>query len=41
VLVSVAETLNKRSTLTREILIAMAAPQIALLAIALVLGRIV
>jgi two-component system, OmpR family, sensor histidine kinase TctE len=40
VLVSVAETLNKRSTLTREILIAMAAPQIALLAIALLLGRI-
>jgi two-component system sensor histidine kinase TctE len=36
----VAETLNKRSTLTQEILIAMAAPQIALLAIALILGRI-
>jgi two-component system, OmpR family, sensor histidine kinase TctE len=40
VLVSVAETLIKRSTLTREILIGMAAPQIALLAIALLLGRI-
>jgi two-component system sensor histidine kinase TctE len=40
VLVSVAETLMKRSTLTREILIGMAAPQIALLAIALVLGRL-
>jgi two-component system, OmpR family, sensor histidine kinase TctE len=40
VLVSVAETLAKRSTLTREILIGMAAPQIALLAIALLLGRI-
>lgn len=40
VLVSVAETLNKRSTLTREILIGMAAPQVALLAIALLLGRI-
>ncbi|MGH8323997.1 MAG: sensor histidine kinase N-terminal domain-containing protein, partial [Steroidobacteraceae bacterium] len=40
VLVSVAETLIKRSTLTREILIAMAAPQIALLGIALLLGRI-
>jgi two-component system sensor histidine kinase TctE len=40
VLVSVAETLNKRSTLTREILIGMAAPQIALLGIALLLGRI-
>lgn len=40
VLVSVAETLRKRSTLTREILIGMAAPQIALLAIALLLGRI-
>src|SRR3984957_1219523 len=35
VLVSVAETLNKRSTLTQEILIGMAAPQIALLGIAL------
>ena len=31
---------NKRATLTQEILIAMAAPQIALLAIALLLGRI-
>jgi len=40
VLVSVAETLVKRSTLTREILIGMAAPQIALLGIALLLGRI-
>jgi len=40
VLVSVAETLFKRSTLTREILIGMAAPQIALLGIALLLGRI-
>jgi two-component system sensor histidine kinase TctE len=40
VLVSVAETLVKRSTLTREILIGMAAPQIALLAMALLLGRI-
>jgi two-component system, OmpR family, sensor histidine kinase TctE len=40
VLVSVAETLAKRSTLTREILIGMAAPQIALLAIALLLGRL-
>lgn len=40
VLVSVAETLNKRSTLTREILIGMAAPQITLLAMALLLGRI-
>ncbi len=40
VLVSVAETLIKRSTLTREILIGMAAPQIALLGIALLLGRI-
>jgi two-component system, OmpR family, sensor histidine kinase TctE len=40
VLVSVAETLNKRSTLTREILLGMAAPQIALLGIALLLGRI-
>jgi two-component system sensor histidine kinase TctE len=40
VLVCVAETLVKRSTLTREILIGMAAPQIALLAIALLLGRI-
>jgi two-component system, OmpR family, sensor histidine kinase TctE len=40
VLVTVAETLKKRSTLTREILIGMAAPQIALLAIALLLGRI-
>jgi two-component system sensor histidine kinase TctE len=40
VLVSVAETLDKRSTLTREILIGMAAPQITLLAIALMLGRI-
>lgn len=39
--VSVAETLFKRSTLTREILIGMAAPQIALLGIALLLGRIV
>jgi two-component system, OmpR family, sensor histidine kinase TctE len=41
VMVSVAETLVKRSTLTREILIGMAAPQIALLGIALLLGRIV
>jgi two-component system sensor histidine kinase TctE len=40
VLVSVAETLIKRSTLTREILLGMAAPQIALLAIALLLSRI-
>ena len=40
VLVTVAETLKKRSTLTGEILIGMAAPQIALLAIALLLGRI-
>ncbi|HVW68095.1 MAG TPA: sensor histidine kinase N-terminal domain-containing protein [Steroidobacteraceae bacterium] len=40
VTVSVAETLIKRSTLTREILIGMAAPQIALLAIALLLARI-
>jgi two-component system sensor histidine kinase TctE len=40
VLVSVAETLIKRSTLTREILLGMAAPQIALLGIALLLGRI-
>lgn len=40
VLVSVAETLVKRSTLTQEILIGMAAPQIALLGIALLLGRI-
>ena len=40
VLVSVAETLVKRSTLTREILIGMAAPQIALFGIALLLGRI-
>jgi two-component system, OmpR family, sensor histidine kinase TctE len=40
VLVSVAETLSKRSTLTREILIGMAAPQIALLGIALLLSRI-
>lgn len=40
VLVSVAETQAKRSTLTKEILIGMAAPQIALLAIALLLGRI-
>jgi two-component system sensor histidine kinase TctE len=40
VLVSVAETLVKRSTLTREILIGMAAPQIALLGIALLLSRI-
>jgi two-component system sensor histidine kinase TctE len=40
VLVSVAETLSKRSTLTREILLGMAAPQIALLGIALLLGRI-
>jgi len=41
VMVSVAETLVKRSTLTHEILIGMAAPQIALLGIALLLGRIV
>jgi two-component system sensor histidine kinase TctE len=40
VVVSVAETLIKRSTLTREILIGMAAPQIALLGIALILARI-
>ncbi len=40
VTVSVAETLIKRSTLTREILIGMAAPQIALLGIALLLARI-
>ena len=40
VLVTVAETLKKRSTLTREILIGMAAPQIALLGIALLLARI-
>jgi len=40
VLVTVAETLKKRSTLTGEILIGMAAPQIALLGIALLLGRI-
>jgi two-component system sensor histidine kinase TctE len=40
VLVSVAETLIKRSTLTREILLGMAAPQIVLLGIALLLGRI-
>ena len=40
VMVSVAETLVKRSTLTREILLGMAAPQIALLGIALLLGRI-
>ena len=40
VLVTVAETLKKRSTLTREILIGMAAPQLALLAIALLLSRI-
>lgn len=39
VVVSVAETLIKRSTLTREILLGMAAPQIALLGIALLLGR--
>ncbi len=41
VMLSVAETLVKRSMLTREILIGMAAPQIALLGIALLLGRIV
>lgn len=40
VMVTVAETLKKRSTLTREILIGMAAPQIALLGIALLLARI-
>lgn len=40
VVVSVAETLAKRSTLTKEILIGMAAPQITLLAIALLLGRV-
>jgi two-component system, OmpR family, sensor histidine kinase TctE len=40
VLVTVAETLRKRSTLTGEILFGMAAPQIALLGIALLLGRI-
>ncbi len=40
VVVSVAETLVKRSTLTREILLGMAAPQIALLGIALLLGGI-
>jgi signal transduction histidine kinase len=40
VLVSVAETLRKRSTLTEEILIGMAAPQLTLLAIALVLSRL-
>jgi two-component system sensor histidine kinase TctE len=39
VIVSVAETLIKRSTLTHEILIGMAAPQIALLGIALLLSR--
>ncbi len=38
VTVSVAETLAKRSTLTREILLVMVAPQIALLAVALVLA---
>jgi two-component system sensor histidine kinase TctE len=36
--VSVAETLAKRSTLTREILLVMVAPQIALLAVALALA---
>ena len=38
VTVSVAETLAKRSTLTREILLVMVAPQIALLAVALALA---
>jgi two-component system sensor histidine kinase TctE len=38
VTVSVAETLIKRSTLTREILLAMVAPQIALLAVGLSLA---
>jgi len=41
VMVSVAETLVKRSTLTREILFGMATPQVALLWVALLLGRIV
>jgi two-component system sensor histidine kinase TctE len=40
VTVSVAETLIKRSTLTREIVVAMIAPQIALLAVALALAWI-
>jgi two-component system sensor histidine kinase TctE len=40
VTVTVAETLIKRSTLTREIVLAMIAPQIALLAVALSLGWI-
>jgi two-component system, OmpR family, sensor histidine kinase TctE len=40
VTVSVAETLVKRSTLTREILLGMAAPQIALLGMALLLASL-
>ena len=36
--VSVAETLSKRATLTREILLVMVAPQVALLGIALLLA---
>jgi two-component system sensor histidine kinase TctE len=40
VTVTVAETLIKRATLAREILIGMAAPQIALLAIALLMARV-
>jgi len=39
-IVTVAETLIKRSTLTREILLVMVAPQLALLLAALVLARI-
>ena len=38
VTISVAETLIKRSTLTREIVLAMAAPQVALLAVAISLA---
>ncbi|MFI4869260.1 MAG: sensor histidine kinase N-terminal domain-containing protein [Steroidobacterales bacterium] len=38
VVISVAETLIKRSTLTREIVLAMVAPQVALLAVALSLA---
>ncbi len=38
VIISVAETLIKRSTLTREIVLAMVAPQVALLAVALSLA---
>jgi two-component system sensor histidine kinase TctE len=40
VTVSVAETLSKRATLTREILLVMIAPQVALLGIALLLAWI-